>query len=381
VTEPPRRDIAWRFTFCDLRTRRPLARLPLVDADLGEVIGGPADGSGKVPLSAPEVRRADPWAATQQRRTICFAERVQRVAGREQPTSALWAGIVWKRERDGRSLALSMSTPESYLARRRIAVLRTFPDTTDDADILRTLIGDAQAVPGGNIGITLPVLPAGSSSARTSDPAADRTLLEEVQSAADAAPLEWRIAPGGNARDGFTLTLLTAPRLGGNTTSSLVWTSNPGGRAGSEVIGYKVTEDGSGVPNTVHAVVTPPGTGAAQLRSTATATAELDGGYVLLEQTAATETDGVTTQAGLDRLAAAELAQLARNELQVTSLTVRGDRGPDLTSYTLGDTLTLRARDVLWPTPRDLPGRVLARRIAPAQPGRNETVTMTLGGV
>jgi hypothetical protein len=382
------RRVTWRYTFCDLATRRPLAQLPLVGADLQEVIGGPAAGSGSIPLLDDEVRAADPWTATQPGWTVCFAQRVTTAGGREVSRPALWAGIVWKRVRSGTDLKLTMATPESYLGMRKVVQDRTFTGA-DDAAIQRTILADALAVPGGSMGgLAMPAVAVGTTSDLALRLADDRTVLDAVTAVGNAAPLEWRIAPGYDEATGrFTLTLQQATRLGSSSTRALVWTSFPGSRQANEALGYEVTEDRTGVPNLLLGVAEAEpaveGDPATILRSVQTAP-ELASGAPLLEATAAGDPVEPVTQARLDRATRAELDAMHRETLTLTGLTVRGDRGPDLASYGLGDALTLQASDRLWPDrtdgrPHEVSGRLLGRRIQPGETGRTETVTMTLG--
>jgi hypothetical protein len=383
VTTPLVR-LGWRYTFCDLLTRTPLARLPVLDAELGETIGGPANGSGRVPLVAPEVRAADPWGATQQRRTLMVAQRVLTVGDRETASPVLWAGIVWKRERANRSLQLTLATVESYWGRRITPADRTFA-AADDALIQRTILADAEATPYGGLGVTLGAASVGTVSDRTVIAADLKYVLETMQSVATAAPFEWRITPGIDLTTGaFTLTLTQARLLGGAPTGALAWVSQPGQRATNEVLGYSLAEDGANVPNSVTGLGGAPG-GGAPLRSVVTSADlgrdELLDGYPLLESTLGSSTTDLLTQNSLDRHTRQELAAMRDGEVQITGLTVRGDLGWTTERYGLGDTVTLRLADDLHPYPLELSGRIAARTIRPAQPGRAESVAMTLVGV
>lgn len=373
--------LSWRYTFCDLLTRIPLARLPLVDAELGETLNGPADGSGTIPLTPQVIRDADPWTATQQRRTLCFAQRVLTAGDLEVAAPALWAGIVWKRERSDRSLKLSMSTVESYWARRLVHGDQTF-GAVDDATIQRALLTAAEAQSSGGLGIAMGTNAVGTISDRTVLEADLKTVLEIMQSVAKAAPMEWRIVPGVNAGTGaFTLTLVQDRRLGADLSDRVVWVSSPGTRQANEVMGYSYVEDGANVPNSVTGLGgTPPGQ--AQLRSTVTSAAlgpdELALGWPLLESALGSATDEIRKQPTLDRHTRQELAVMRANEVQVTGLTVRGDRGWTTERYGVGDTIGLRFSDELHPSPVETVGRITARTIRPAQPGRSESVAMTL---
>lgn len=383
MTAPAARRVAWRYTFCDLLTRRPLARLPLVDAELSEVIGGPAEGTGRVPLTNDLIRAADPWTATRQRRTLCFAQRTVTAGDTVVAAPCLWAGIVWKRVRSGSDMKLTMSTVESYLAQRLVPTDRTFA-AAEDAAMLRTILADSEAVPSGALGLVLGATTLGTYSDRTVLASDLKTVLETVQSIAANGAFEWRIQPGYDpSTGGFTLTLVIGRPLGSAANTALVWSTAPGGRPGNEVLGYELTEDGTGVPNRVVGIGAgdPPD----QLRSVALSSDvgpdELAAGYPLLESGLGSSTNDLVTQAAVDRHTRSELTAMRGAETRITSLTVRGDRGPTVDTYSLGDTLGLNLDDPLQQTPRLLSGRILGRKIQPVQPGRTERVAMTLGTV
>jgi hypothetical protein len=377
VTSPEEPQVAWRFTFYDLLTRRPLARLPLVDADLSEVIGGPADGSGTVPVINEQVRARDPWTATTPRRSLMLAQRVVSApSGRIVASPALWAGIIWKRVRSGRALKLSLSTPESYWRMRLVAADRTFSQA-DDAVILRTVIGDAEAVPYGSLGVDLGADLIGARSDRTVIASEQKTVLETAQSIATGGNgFDWRLAPGVDAAGAPALSLRAAPALGSTVPGGRVWVSAPDGRPGNELVGYELTEDGAGVPNRM--VGLGGGDGPDRLTSVQTVTDELTAGYPLLEAAEGSSTQDLITQEYVDKHTIADLREKRLAEVQVTSMTVRGDRGPTVDTYGLGDTVELRLRDPLHPAPLILRARIVGRRIQPPQPGRNETVALTL---
>lgn len=374
MTAPQQRRVEWRYTFCDLLTRRPLARLPLVDADLAEIIGGPAEGTGKVPISNAKIRARDPWAATTPRRTLCFAQRVVYVEDRKVAEPALWAGIVWKRVRSGTNLSLAMATVESYWRMRLLARDRTFSQD-DDGEILRALLADAEAVPNGALGIDLGTDLVGTLSDRTVVAADLKSVLETATSVATAGGgMDWRIVPGYTPETGFTLSLRMADNFGRTDVTNRTWQSRPDGRPGNELIGYEMTEDGTAVPNRVIGLGA--GQGPDQMRSTAIATED---GWPLLETSLGSATQDLITQAALDRHTSTELAKTRARERQITSMTVRGDRGATVDTYGLGDAVGLKLRDPLHREPYTHVGRIVGRRILPNQPGRNETVAMTLG--
>jgi hypothetical protein len=381
VTEP-RVEVAWRYTFCDLLTRAPLAILPVVDADLTEVIGGVGEGSGKIPLTAPGVLTGpvSPWRATRAGRTMCFAQRVVTVDYRVVAQPCLWAGIVWNAKPAGRALALSMATVESYWDWRLVAQSRTFAQV-DDAAIQRTLIAedDAEAVASGSLGIILGTSTVGTLSDRTVSAGDLDTVLEAVQSvAAGGGGFEWCIVPGVDAAGGFTLTLQQAPRLGRADPGAREWVAAPTGRPGNELLGHE--EETAAVPNRLVGVGA--GSGPDQLRSVVDASElgddELADGWPLLERKVSGGGSDLITQEALDYHTLSQLDATRRNRSRITSMTVRGDRGSTVDTYGRGDAVTLNLLDPYRETPGRVAARILSRRILPPQPGRNELVTMDL---
>lgn len=380
MTSPAPLSVQWRYTFCDLLTRTPLAVLPLLDADLTEVIGGAGDGTAKVSLSSERIRRRDPWSATTPRRTILYAQRLLLRGGRVVASPPLWHGIVWGRTRSGTSMALKMSTPESYYAWRIMGDKRW--TGADDAIMMRELFQLAEAESSGHLSLRYSAPAAGVTSDREVLRADRKTFLEIATSIASAGNgLDWRFLPGVDPATGaFTTTLEVAPRLGRTGLAELTWQTRSRGRAQNEVIGYELEEDGTNVPNRVHALGD--GQGENQLYTVVNAAdvgnAEVANGYPLLEAVLPGGTS-YKTVATLDRHARGKLLAAQQHEARITGLTVRGDRAPTVDRYTLGDELTLLLADPLHPAPLTARGRLVARRYLPNQPGRTEKVAMTLG--
>ena len=379
-TMPTPLSVRWRYTFCDLLTSQPIARLPMVDVDLTEVIGGAGSGSGKIPVGSEKVRALNPWAATQQRRTICYAQRVVYRGGVAVAAPVLWHGIVWGRSRSGTHLSLKMSTPESYYAKRQV------PDRTwtqvDDATMLRQVFETAESEPAGHLSLDYAITAAGVLSDRTVARSDRKSVLEVAQSIASAGDgMDWRIRPGVHPTTGaFTRTLEVAPRMGRTNLPELTWQTSSPGRAQNEALGYTLEEDGTNVPNRIHGLGD--GQGENQLYVVVNAADvgndELAAGYPLLEDTLPGGSSYKTT-ATLERHARGRMIAAHQTEARITGLTVRGDRAPTVDRYTLGDELTLQLRDVLHQAPMTARGRLVARRFLPGQRKRNETVAMTLG--
>lgn len=379
-TAPAALSVRWRYTFCDLLTSTPIAVLPLIDADLTEVIGGAGDGTGRVPLLSTRIRRLNPWAATTPRRTICYAQRLLLVNGRAVAAPVMWHGIVWGRVRSGFSLNLKMSTPESYYD-RRLTPAKTWT-ATDDATMLKELFQLAEAEAAGHLRLTYDTPLAGVVSDRTMLLTDRKTYLEIAKSIATAGDgLDWRIAPGVDPATGaFTRTLTCAPRLGRTGLQELTWQTRSRSRAQNEVIGYELEEDGTNVPNRVHGLGD--GTGDTQLYTVVNASdvgnTELADGFPLLEAVLPAGTS-YKTVATLDRHCRGVLLAAKAHDARINGLTVRGDRAPSVDRYILGDELTLNLADPLHTAPVTVRGRLVARRFIPPQRGRTEKVAMTLG--
>lgn len=101
----------WTYTFCDMRTNRELARLPLTGVRYTRGLGSVGRLDARLSLSSPKVRDLDPWTATEKRRTAVYVEYGDRT---------VWGGPVTYRDRssDSEGLSLTAVTWEGWLHRQ-----------------------------------------------------------------------------------------------------------------------------------------------------------------------------------------------------------------------------------------------------------------------
>lgn len=399
------RAVRWRYHFTDFRLGRLLATLPMTGVSLSDVLGGPADGTGTVPLSSAAVRARDPFRATVPRRSCCWAERqvIDPRGGQVLRSDVPWAGLVLKRERQaaGRGMKLSMVTWPAYLAKRLVAThLWT---QADKFTIARTLAAEAAAQPPvdtadpGVYGNSPHTRPWETTGGLLSGVLADRTYLDsDLKPALEALTqlgnsgqgFDWRMVPfmavAGDLTSFQVRLELGYPRLGRVAPPDLRWSTD---RADSRqrwgyVADLTLTEDGSAVANRVTALGA--GTGPDQIRAIADSTQlarnEMRAGYPLYEASVGSaSSDDRTYDTVYGKALGALLAGFA-SETQVTGIKVRGDLAPDLVSYALGDDLTVKIGDTMTGQPQTVVGQLVGRTVEPAEAGRTETVTLDVQG-
>lgn len=402
---PTPRTVRWRYHFTDFRSSRLLATLPMTGVTLNDVLNGPSDGSGTVPLASAAIRARDPFRATVPRRSICWAERqtIDPASGQVVDSAVPWAGIVKRRERSLTSTAmkLSMVTWPAYF-QSRLLLSRTHTQA-DKFTIFRRTLADAVAQPAvvtsppGAYGNSPHTTPLEAVSGPLSGVLADRTYL-----ASDLKPALEALTELGHSGDGFDWHLtpymavpgdltsfqvradLGYPRLGRIQPPDLRWSTDLADSRSRW--GYAedltLTEDGSAVSNRITAIGS--GIGPDQIRATADSTStardEMAAGYPLYEAgLGSSSSDDRTYDTVYGKAMGALLAGFA-GEVRVTGLRVRGDLAPVVTSYGLGDDVAVRIGATLTGQPVTIVGQLVGRGIAPAEQGRTEQVTLDIQG-
>jgi hypothetical protein len=405
VTLPPPADpraVRWRYHFTDFRLGRLITTLPMVGVKLDDVLNGAASGSGTVPLSGQVIAR-DPFSATVTRRSICWAERQILDAGQVIESTVPWAGLVMKRTRQyaGRAMKLDMITWPGYFERR---LLRDWTfGQQDKFTIFRTLLADAVNQPAvdtadpGFYGNSPHTVPLEATTGPLSGILADRTYLASDlkttlsainELAASGDGFDYRFIPYMATPGDLTTMRVRAevgyPRLGRLTPPDLRWSTDPADRRQrwGFVEDLTITEDGSAVNNRITAVGS--GTGPDQIRATADSTQilrnEQRAGYPLYEGTAGGASNDDRTYDTVYGKAYGALVSGFASEMQVTGIKIRGDLAPTLTSYGLGDDVTVRVGDAVTGQPTTFVGQLVGRSIEPPERGGTEQVTLDVQG-
>jgi hypothetical protein len=132
----------------DLRSNAPLAELPLkVEGGFGRKVKGYGELRGKVDLSASGLDKLDLPDLLEGGRRALYVDR---------DGVLVWGGIVWRGGRQHSAHGVQVQAMEftSYFA-RRVRTSDYRPTQTDQLLIARTLISQAQATLGGDIGVQL----------------------------------------------------------------------------------------------------------------------------------------------------------------------------------------------------------------------------------
>lgn len=345
------------YLFADLRTNEILAELPLLAPTfalgMSNIVG---HFHAEVDLTSPAVRELDPMSATLPGRTAVYID---------LDGTLVWGGILWIRNysRSKRHLVLDGDEFASYLGALPLAQAYSFTTPTDPIVIARTVIADALAEPGADIGL---ILGAQTSTALTTQdyPANQQQYVGQVLDALA------RMAPG----QGFDYAVDVAYDSDGTPTKTLNFGYPRRGRiAGSTGLvidfatctEYEWPEDATQSGNTI--IETGTGAGSAQLQSVASNPGLITGGYPRLVKIIGRSQ--ITSQDVLDQVTAGDLALLAEPVTTPTvTIPIKGD--PPLGGYLVGDD----ARIVIDPDPRfpdglDTYKRIVSAQIMPADEG------------
>lgn len=397
--------VRWRYHFTDMMLGRLLATLPMTAVSLEDVLSAPAAGQGSVNLTSAAVRSRDPFRATVPRRSVCWAERQLMQGRRLIASDVLWSGIVMRRERSlsGRSMRLGMVTWPSYFGRKLLTYDR-FYRQVDKLQIFRNLAVEGVGQPNvefadpadniyGGIRALTPIEQQWNAPTPASGVLADRTYLASdlkpvleamTELSSSGVGFDWRMAPyletPGDLST-FRMRLEEGyPRLGRVQPPDLRWSTDPEDvrQRWGYIEDLTVVEDGSAVNNAVVAVGS--GTGDEQLRARAADLDELRSGYPLYEGTVGGAGNDDRTMDTVYGKAQGQLLAGFASEVQVSGIKVRGDVPPVLTSYTVGDDITVKVGESVFGRPTTIVGQLIGRKIEPADRGGTEQVTLDVQG-
>jgi hypothetical protein len=359
----------YRYIVADMLTGAPLEELPLDCESFSQHIGGEVGStSGKLALGSV---RFDWRAATTERRTTLNILRDDHLV--------VWGGPIMKRHpvNNGDAVDLSAESWEGYLARRRIKSTLNYT-TTDVFDIVRGIIAAIQAVPGGNVGMTVDAGLAGYAQTISYADYARVKVLDELKRLAEIAPnFEWYISVNRDPTTGIFRPHLNLAAPAFATDLPPIVAEFPG-----NVITYDYPEDGGRAANAVTGIGK--GDGVSMLiDEEVDSLGELARGYPIYEDELS-----IKEEDNLARLQARTRTDLAVRLLDyvVPTVDLRGDIDPAFGSYPLGIACRLRATSLYHPaTTADEPGLDLLRRVTgwtvkPSAAGRQEQVTLALTG-
>lgn len=322
----------YRVVSLDVRTNALIAEIPVAGLSFGSVLNGVGELSGTVYLPPGTSTDALYLAAVYND----AVDEVRRQLIVERDGVIVWAGIIWASpyQDDNQSRSIKAAETWSYFRRRVIGTRRTYSQA-DQLAIARELIDDAQAVTGGDIGVTVGTETSGVLRDRKYERWEYKQLGEAVeQLAAVRDGFDFAIDPSWASNGDLVKTLtLSYPRRGRSFTST-----GHVFEVGRNVIAWDWPSDGTRYANRIHNVGA--GEAEAKLSDTVSDASQLDlpsvggPGYPLIEKVIS-NTDTTTTSA-LRSQSLAELTVSAR-EVVLPSITVRADLDPIFGSYITGD--------------------------------------------
>lgn len=370
----------WTFTFCDMRTRRELAVLPLTGVKYTRAVRGAGTLDGYLSLSDPKVRAQNPWAAIISRRTACYVEYRNPATGED---TVVWGGPVIGRERSATSQGMDIScvTWESWLAQQQLLTdLVLSPDTTIDQHV-QALLSRAQ--------LTTPVGmnvvrdgPAVSGPGGHTYPAREvKDVLELLESLEEVTgnPLEYTVDVARDTEGLFRPTFrFGEPRIGRRYEQTPMDLIYPDGG----LVDWKLAESGANTDNALNTLGA--GSGAAQPFATVwdrdAGTDEIPAGYPTWFGTmTASDTSDVTTirTRAIARLRAGLAAETVLSAVRVNPEYYLGELGP-------ADDVALEIKHMAleeWPQAVTYLVRVLGESVTVADDGGRDQVSLTVGAV
>ncbi|GAA2141632.1 hypothetical protein GCM10009760_26000 [Kitasatospora kazusensis] len=350
----------YTYLVADLMTNTILGELPLTSVTFSQVLNGAGAFSGELHMGDPRIKAAAVTNMTIPGRTALYVDR---------DGVLVWGGIIWTRAYDDATRVLTITGNEfwSYFRRRLISSDTIWPSPSDPLVMVRQIIGTAQNMPYGNIGVQI-----GTETSATVQsfgvhgydlkPAGE--AVEEMSVLGFDFGIDVQYDSTG--RPAKTLHL-ACPRRGRNATATGLMFEKPG-----NIAAYTWPDDATEQATAVYAQGS--GDGVAMIRSTTSAPELLAAGWPLLETGVAYKDISVQTQ--LDGHARADMRK-RRYVMTIPKLTVRADLDPVLGSYITGDECRIRITDEYQSV--DTYRRILLIEVTPPEDRTPESVDLTMG--
>jgi len=355
----------YRILFSDLLTGQINAEIPVTGVALTRQINSAGTASFHVLVSDVNSGKYNIVNATQPGRTQVWIDR---------NGVLVFGGIIWNRSytSSNQTLTITAQEFESYFAHRYITTTQVF-NNVDVFTIVQTLVNQAQAVTGGNIGVVVPTNLSGVTASKTYYSYELRSVAAAITDLAKANnSFDWAItyAYDGGGTPVKTLSL-GSPRLGTAYSASNLSAPVLEFPSGN-ILDYEYPEDGTIAANTVYAIGA--GSNEGKLIGTATSSAQLTAGWPLLEVTA-NYTD-IADSTLLGNLASGQLKAVL-NPPVTMKVVLNPSVDPVYGTYNLGDDVRLRIFDDRFPNGIDTTYRIMALSLQAGEAGP-ERVTLTL---
>jgi hypothetical protein len=285
----------------------------------------------------------------------------------------VWGGILWSRTYQSQAKALSFTgqTFESFLYQQYIETTQTFV-STDQRNILRSLINYMQAKPYSNVGIVVP-------SAFTDHITRSTVFYDyEVWSIGKAIEnlvgyadgFDYTLEPQYNSSGNPSVTLLTNDVLGSSLDSTGVVLDYPG-----NIKNYWFPENASSGATSVIGVGA--GEGSSMLRTKSSRQDLLSAGYPDIQQVYTNK--DVSVADTLSSQVVQTLNQLAV-PITVPTVELNPQYEPTFGSFQLGDFARLAISDPRFPGGAELSIRIVGWDAVPSESDNAEALTLVVAG-
>ena len=359
---------SYRYLFCDTLTNTVLAELPLTSVNGTQALNAAGTLTGDLLLSGVNAKALNVSAATIPMRCSVYVDR---------DGTIIWGGIIVARDYNSSTQHLKISAREfeSYFERRRITSSINFT-AVDQFTIAQTLINNAQAVSGGNIGVAVPTNLSGVAVSKTYynyELKSVYSALLDLSQATNGFDFNIQCSYDGSGNPSKTL-VLSYPRSGIVYSSSSPTAPVFEFPAGN-VVEYQLTEDGSTTAETIYALGA--GNSDGKLIATASSTTNLAAGWPLLE-------DSINYSDISDATLLGNLATGRLNGVTLPPQTLKLVVPPfvdpvynDIT-YKIGDDCRVRILDDRFPTQLDQTYRITSLSFSPGENNQPERVVLGL---
>jgi len=356
---------SYRILLSDLLTGAITAEIPATQVALTRQLNSAGTATMNIIISDASSTAYNIVNSTQPGRTQIWIDR---------NGTLVFGGILWNRTYASATQHLSLTAQEfeSYFAHRLITTTQVF-NNVDVFTIIQTLVNQAQAVTGGNIGVVVPTSLAGVTATVTYYSYELRSVLTAIQDLTKANLLDFAItyAYDGGGTPVKTLAL-GSPRLGQAYSSSSL-TAPVFEFPSGNIIEYEYPEDGTLAANTVYG--SGAGSNEGKLIATSTDSTKLTAGWPLLETVV---NYGNTSDATLlGNLAAGQLKAVSTPPVTM-KIVLNPDTDPVLGSgFDIGWDARIRIQDDRFPNGIDTTYRIMALSLQAGEAGP-ERLTLSL---
>lgn len=354
----------YRYLFADVRTNTILAELQLTNVNFTQTLNGAGTFQAALEISGVPIA-ANASNATIPGRCAVYVDR---------DGVLVWGGIIWSRQytSNNQHIQITAREFESYFEHRRITTTQVFSNV-DQLLIARTLINNAQAATGGDIGVQVGTETSGVNVSRiyySYELKSVYQALLDLSRQSNGFDFHIAVAYDGAGNPSKTLELeypQSGTRYSASDPSAITFEFPAG-----NIVEYVYPEDGSSVANAVYVIGA--GSNEGKLIASATSTTQLASGWPLFEDVA-NYTD-VTDTTMLADLAGGQLAAVLYPPTTLT-IVAPPSQDPVLGTYRIGDDARIRITDERFPNGLDAVYRIVALSLTAGEDGP-ERVTLTL---